>query len=102
MRFGVSVGIASFRDTRTKAVFDGEVPRGVAKELASRALRKLRILDQAKSLQDVRSPPGNRLEALRGDREGQYSIRVNDQYRICFIWNGESLTASAVELVDYH
>jgi toxin HigB-1 len=96
------LAIGSFRDARTKAVFDGEVPRGISVELARRALRKLRILDQARSLQDVRSPPGNRLEGLRGDRSGQHSIRVNDQYRICFVWDGETATAHAVELVDYH
>lgn len=96
------MAIGSFKDSPTKAVFAGETPRGVSQDLARRALRKLRLLDQARSLQDLRSPPGNRLEGLRGDRTGQHSIRVNDQYRICFVWDGESGTAHAVELVDYH
>jgi len=64
------------------------------------ARRKLRILSNAQDLRDLRIPPGNRLEALRGDREGQHSIRINDQYRICFVWRqGE---AYQVEIVDYH
>jgi proteic killer suppression protein len=64
------------------------------------ALRKLRMLNRAETLQDLRVPPANRLERLVGDREGQYSIRVNDQWRICFVWqNGDALD---VEIVDYH
>jgi proteic killer suppression protein len=63
-------------------------------------LRKLRFLDAATSLADLRSPPGNRLEKLRGDREGQRSIRINDQWRICFHWSGSD--AFNVEIVDYH
>lgn len=64
------------------------------------AIRKLWILDAAVSLQDLQSPPGNRLEALKGDRHGQYSIRINDRFRICFIWQGND--AYEVEIVDYH
>ena len=64
------------------------------------ARRKLLVLNQARRLNDLRSPPGNRLEALRGDRAGQYSVHINDQYRICFRWQGED--AFAVEIVDYH
>jgi len=64
------------------------------------ALRKLRMLDAAESLDDLRVPPGNRLERLRGDRQGQHSIRINDQWRICFRWRGGD--AHDVEIVDYH
>jgi proteic killer suppression protein len=64
------------------------------------ALRKLRMLDAAARLDDLRVPPGNRLERLRGDRAGQYSIRINDQWRICFRWHGGD--AYEVEIVDYH
>ena len=71
----------------------GGLPSGVTK-------RKLVILDSALSLEDLKSPPGNRLEKLRGDRQGQYSIRINDQYRICFGWHGHD--AYDVEITDYH
>ena len=64
------------------------------------ARRKLRMLNNARRLDDLRAPPANRLEALRGERKGQHSIRVNDQWRICFVWNGSG--PSAVEIVDYH
>jgi toxin HigB-1 len=64
------------------------------------ALRKLWLLDAAETLDDLRSPPGNRLESLKGDREGQYSIRINDQFRICFVWQENN--AYEVEIVDYH
>ena len=92
--------IRSFADKRTRAIFDEAVPKGVARALAVAVLKKLLILHAAHSLDDLRSPPGNRLEALKGDRAGQHSIRVNDQWRICFSWrDGEAHTA---ELVDYH
>ena len=64
------------------------------------ALRKLRLLNQARALSDLRVPPGNRLEALKGDRTGQYSIRVNDQWRICFVWREGG--AANVQIADYH
>ncbi len=64
------------------------------------ALRKLRMLNQSMDLNDLRMPPGNRLDALKGDREGQHSIRINDQYRICFVWKDND--AYDVEIVDYH
>jgi toxin HigB-1 len=77
---------------------DEEVPRFRAFERIAR--RKLLLLHRAKSLDDLRVPPGNRLEALRGNRKGQYSIRINDQWRICFVWaQGD---ARDVEIVDYH
>jgi toxin HigB-1 len=64
------------------------------------ALRKLRLLNQARKLDDLRAPPGNRLEALKGGRKGQFSIRINNQWRICFVWNEAG--AEMVEIVDYH
>jgi proteic killer suppression protein len=91
--------IRSFRCRDTLAVFSGGTPRRWA-ALARLAERKLMMLDAARSLMDLRIPPGNRLEALSGDRKGSHSIRVNDRYRICFRWEGEN--AFEVEIVDYH
>lgn len=91
--------IRSFRSKETESLFsDEDVPRLRAIERSAR--RKLLILHQAKSLDDVRVPPGNRLEALKGNRKGQYSIRINDQWRICFTWTAGN--AHEVEIVDYH
>ena len=91
--------IRSFKDKRTEALFRGEtVPQFHSFEKA--ACRKLDMLDAAARLKDLRSPPGNRLEALRGSREGQYSIRINDRWRICFVWRNNA--AEQVEIVDYH
>lgn len=92
--------IESFRDKRAAAVFQGRMPKGFPTEIASVARRKLRMLDAATTLEDLRLPPGNRLEALSGDREGQHSIRVNDQWRVCFAWRDAG--AHSVEIVDYH
>jgi proteic killer suppression protein len=91
--------IRSFRDPSAEALFhDLEVPRFRAIERVAR--RKLLYLHQVMRLEDLRVPPGNRLEALKGNRKGQYSIRINDQWRICFRWeNGDALD---VEIVDYH
>ena len=94
------MAIGSFRDKRTAAIADGGEPRGIAPELAKLTRRKLAMLVAADRVQDLRAPPGNRLESLRGDRDGQYSIRVNDQWRLCFRWADGS--AEDVELVDYH
>jgi proteic killer suppression protein len=92
--------IRSFRDKETQRLFQREVPRKLPEKVQRVALRKLVILDAAESLQDLRLPPGNRLEKLSGDRAGQYSIRINDQLRICFRWSkGE---AEDVEITDYH
>ncbi len=90
--------IRSFSDKRTEALYRGE---SVAAFQAIRtlALRKLDMLNAATRLSDLRAPPGNRLEALKGERRGQYSIRVNDQWRICFVWREG---AERVEIVDYH
>jgi proteic killer suppression protein len=87
--------IRSFRDAETERVFLRLAPR---RQRA--ALKKLLILDAAEALQDLRSPPGNRLEKLTGDRQGQYSIRINERWRICFVWRGSD--AYDVEIVDYH
>lgn len=91
--------IRSFRDRETEDRFHREASRRWA-NIARVALRRLRLLNRASLLTDLRVPPANQLEALKGDRAGQYSIRVNDQYRICFRWqNGD---AYDVELTDYH
>ncbi len=92
--------ITSFKDKATAAIADGKVVRKLPQEMQRNALKKLRQLDAAGALDDLRIPPGNRLEALRGDREGQYSIRINDQWRICFRF--EAGNAYDVEIVDYH
>jgi proteic killer suppression protein len=96
--------ILSFRDTETESIYHGESTRSARKllpaELWRAAQRKLDQLDAATRLGQMTVPPGNRLEALRGDRSGQYSIRINDQYRICFVWTDEG--PSEVEITDYH
>ncbi|MGJ5175944.1 type II toxin-antitoxin system RelE/ParE family toxin [Bradyrhizobium oligotrophicum] len=92
--------IRSFRDRITEAVFDGENPKGFPSDLLKVARRKLRYLNAAADLGDLRSPPGNRLEALMGDRQGQHSIRINDQFRVCFTWTVDG--PANVEIVDYH
>jgi proteic killer suppression protein len=96
--------IASFRDTATEDLFNGRNTRAaqaaLPRELWRIAARRLDHLDSAARLGDLRTPPGNRLEALRGDRAGQYSIRINDRYRVCFRWSSEG--PRDVELVDYH
>lgn len=92
--------IAGYRDRRTEAFADGAfVP--AFQGFAWQAQKRLAILNAATSLNDLRVLPGNRLEALTGDRRGQYSIRINRQWRICFIWSDE-LGPSQVEIVDYH
>ncbi len=93
------MAIRSFADTRTEAVFRGERP-GRWGNIVNAARRKLDMLDAAETLADLRSPPGNRLERLVGDRAGQYSIRVNIQWRICFRWTAYG--PEDVEFVDYH
>lgn len=92
--------IKSFRDKDTEKVFLGEYTRKFDVKLRRTALRKLTILDAAEVLHDLRITPGNRLEKLSGDRSGQYSIRINDQWRICFRWRDGD--AYDVEIVDYH
>ena len=92
--------IRSFACRETERLFNDETSRRLPASIQRIARRKLLVLNQARRLNDLRLPPGNRLEALKGDRAGQYSVRINDQYRICFRWQGED--AFAVEIVDYH
>jgi toxin HigB-1 len=92
--------IKSFADKETERLFRGRKSKAVPTELRERALSKLLVLNAAANVEDLRAPPGNRLEKLRGDREGQYSIRVNRQYRVCFSWIGTD--AHDVEISDYH
>ena len=92
--------IKSFADKRTAAIFAGHAVKDLPYQIQRRARAKLQAVDAALLLADLRVPPGNRLEALRGDRAGQHSIRVNDQWRICFVWRGSE--AWNVEIVDYH
>lgn len=92
--------IRSFRDSATRAVATGKAPKGFPPDLVRRAVRKLTMLNAATTLDDLRSPPGNRLEALAGDRAGEHSIRINDQWRICFVWTDTG--PEQVEIVDYH
>jgi proteic killer suppression protein len=92
--------LRSFRDRRTEDIFHRQLVKGLSREVQRAALRKLLILNAAESLADLRVPPGNRLEKLRGDRQGQHSIRINDQWRICFVWSDSD--AYEVEIADYH
>jgi proteic killer suppression protein len=92
--------IRTFGDRRTKAVFEDVPVKGLGYDVRRGARRKLLMLDRAGALVDMRVPPGNRLEALRGDRAGQHSIRINDQWRVCFVWRDGD--AYDVEITDYH
>lgn len=92
--------IKIFRCKRTAAVFRNLVPKGFPADVVASARRKLAMLDAAVRLEDLRVPPSNRLEALKGDRAGQHSIRVNNQWRVCFVWQDGH--AHEVEIVDYH
>ncbi|HEY8709055.1 MAG TPA: type II toxin-antitoxin system RelE/ParE family toxin [Burkholderiaceae bacterium] len=92
--------IESFRDKRTAALFLGNGVKGLPPEIAQRAFDRLRLLHAAASLDDLRRPPSNRLEKLSGDRRGQWSIRINDQWRICFRFEAGQVTEA--EVVDYH
>jgi proteic killer suppression protein len=92
--------IVSFRDGETAKIWDGERSRRLPSDIQSPALIKLRLLNRAKRLDDLRIPPGNRLEALRGNRTGQHSIRINQQWRICFRWTDGG--PADVQIVDYH
>ena len=96
--------IESFADAATEDIFDGTnsaaARRRLPRELWRIAARKLDQIDSAVTVDDLRVPPGNRLEALKGDRLGEHSVRINDQYRICFLWTDSG--AVNVEIVDYH
>jgi toxin HigB-1 len=91
--------IRSFKSEATQLLFREGKHRDYA-NIAKPALRKLLLLENAVALDELREPPGNRLEALKGDRVGQHSIRINDQYRICFVWKADG--AYEVEITDYH
>ena len=92
--------IRTFKCKNTEQIFNRQRSRKFPQDIQQVALRKLRMLNRSTSLRDLRVPPANRLEKLRGNRAGQYSIRVNDQWRICFVWrNGDIFN---VEIVDYH
>jgi toxin HigB-1 len=92
--------IRSFACPETERLFADESSRRLPSNIQRVARRKLLLLDQARRVEDLRAPPGNRLEALKGDRQGQHSIRINDQWRLCFEWEGSD--AYNVEIVDYH
>lgn len=92
--------ILSFKNRLTRSVEDGSVKKGFPADLVRRAQQLMSLLDVAKDLNDLRSPPGNRLEKLSGDRDGQHSIRINQQWRICFVWTDRG--AAQVEVTDYH
>jgi len=92
--------IESFASDETRKIFLGQVSTKLPNDIQRTARRKLLYLDDADDLQDLMAPPGNRLEKLKGDRAGQFSIRINDQWRICFEWFGNKV--NDVEIVDYH
>lgn len=92
--------IIGFASRETEKIWHGDVSLKLPREIQQVALRKLFMLDKARVINDLRAPPANRLEALKDDRKGQHSIRINDQWRICFIWTHSG--PGAVEIVDYH
>lgn len=92
--------IQGFADPETARIWTGQRSRRLPPDIQAVALRKLRLMNQARVLGDLRAPPGNRLEALCADRSGQYSIRINDQWRICYLWQDGG--PAHVEIVDYH
>ena len=92
--------IASFKSEETAKIWARDVSRKLPSDIQRVALRKMEILDAATDLTDLRTPPGNRLEALKGSRTGQHSIRINGQWRICFLWRENN--AHDVEIADYH
>jgi proteic killer suppression protein len=93
--------IKTFKDRRARAIFEGRHPgKGFPADLLKTARRRLILLDDAETLGDLGKLPGNRLEPLKGNRAGQHSIRINDQWRVCFVWKGND--AHDVEIVDYH
>jgi len=92
--------IKSFKNRETEKLFNRKFTKIIPNQLARAAYKKMVQIDSAHDLNDLKVPPGNRLELLKGNRAGQYSIRINSQYRICFIWEGRH--ASQVEVTDYH
>ena len=92
--------IKSFRNKETEKVYTREGSSKLPRDIQQAALRKLRMISNAKNIKDLKSPPANRLEKLKGNREGQMSVRINDQWRICFVWQNSD--AYQVEITDYH
>ncbi len=92
--------IRSFKDTNTEEVFNGGCPKGFPADIQSVARRKLRMVDAAVTLNDLKVPPNNKLHPLDKERAGQHAIRINDKYRVCFVWSDEGPTD--VEITDYH
>jgi proteic killer suppression protein len=94
--------IKSFKDKETEKIFNGIISKKYPTDLHKRALVRLLDIHKATNIKDLLIPPSNKLEKLQGDRKDQYSIRVNQQYRICFYWNEETIEATEVEIIDYH
>jgi toxin HigB-1 len=92
--------IRSFFDKRTQGIWEGEAVKSLPRDIQEVARRKLRMINNTQNINELRIPPGNRLEMLKGKRQGQYSIRINDQWRVCFYWSDRD--ALEVEIVDYH
>jgi len=92
--------ITSFANSATEKIYHGQFSKKIPRDIQRTARRKLLYIDGAVDLQDLRSPPGKRLEKLKGNRAGQHSIRINNQWRICFTWSNGN--AEKVEIVDYH
>lgn len=92
--------IRTFKDREAEKLYKRDFSKKLPSDLQRIAFRKLRMLNRAMTLNDLRTPPANRLEKLHGDREGEHSIRINDKWRICFVWHGTD--AFKVEIVDYH
>jgi len=100
LRYTIKFMIRTFKDKPTAALFAGNVVRSLPVEIQQVALRKLKMIDVATSVMDLRVPRGNQLEALKGNRKGQYSIRINDQWRVCFRFTDGH--AADVQIADYH
>jgi len=100
IRYIMNKMIKSFKDRETERVYSREGSNKLTGDIQQTALRKLRMINNARGLNDLRIPPANKLEKLKGIREGQYSIRINDQWRICFTW--QKADAYDVEITDYH
>lgn len=92
--------ITSFHDSDTEKIFNRQFVKRFHPDIQNKARQKLAQLNRVTQLDELKVPPGNRLEALTGDRQGQHSIRINDQWRVCFVWNGSD--AERVEVCDYH
>lgn len=96
----IKVMITTFHDDETYKVWEGEFSKKLPVQIQAVARRKLRMINNARRIEDLRIPPNNRLEPLKGNRKGQWSIRINDQWRVCFVWN--DVHAERVEICDYH